>query len=358
MQFGPPKILACPDCGTPIRVWSLLSGNTCGAVLWSDGKLQAPGLPNAPQITRCSRCSVFFWVSKAQEFTGKESRWTFWKKPEAVRVLAAAEYLEALESGVASMREEEFYLRIHAWHGWNDSFRCMPDSSSAVCVNSRHTANLQALSALLSLDDPNHLLMKAEIARELGNMAEAVRLLSHPLPPPFADQAEQMRSWVEAGETWVKRFRDTMPSQAERELQSLLQSAERKEREKARMEEAKIVKARAVERGIATPRNSNEVIYAMDAHTFRELASDFPALSRIYFHPDKKKRHNGRPRLTILKAPNMNPFNVIVFIILVAAVVIFALARCNAGHSNEGRLQHDAHPVAAPVKQTGRGEFR
>ncbi len=341
----------------PIRVWSLLSGNTCGAVLWSDGRMQAPGLPNAPQITRCSRCSVFFWVSKAQEFTGKEPRWIFWKKPEVVRALASAEYLEALESGAASTREEEFYLRIHAWHGWNDSFRRTPDSSPAVCLDPRRTANLQALSAILSLDDPNHLLMKAEIARELGDMAEAARLLSQPLPPPFADQAEQMQSWIDAGDTRVKRFRDTVPSEAERELQSMLQSAEREKREQARQEEAKIVKARVVERGIATPRNANEVIYAMDAHTFRELASDFPALSRIYFHPDKKKRHNGRPRLTILKDPNMNPFNVIVFIILVA-VVILALARCKAGHSNEGRLQQDAHPVAAPVKQIERGEFR
>ena len=71
------------------------------------------------------------------------------------------------------------------------------------------SANLLALSALLSKeDDPQELLMKAEIARELGNMDEARQLLSPPLPAEFATLVEQMSVWISAGETRVQRFQD------------------------------------------------------------------------------------------------------------------------------------------------------
>jgi hypothetical protein len=46
-----------------------------------------------------------------------------------------------------------------------------------------------------------------------------------------------------------------------------------------------VVRARAIERGLAKPGTVDRVIYGMDLHQFRELASDFPGLSRIYFQP-------------------------------------------------------------------------
>jgi len=129
----------------------------------------------------------------------------FWKTPKPARDLSATEYLEALDSGVASSPEEERYLRMRAWHGWNDRFRHAPATADWF-LDAPDAANLHALSSLLNESDPHQLLMKAEIARELGNFAGAETLLSKPTPPEFAEIVEQMRAWVTAGETRVWPF--------------------------------------------------------------------------------------------------------------------------------------------------------
>lgn len=41
---GSPQILTCPYCGKKKEIMSLVSGNTCGAVYWSDNKRIAPML--------------------------------------------------------------------------------------------------------------------------------------------------------------------------------------------------------------------------------------------------------------------------------------------------------------------------
>ncbi|MCP3100609.1 ribosomal protein L7/L12 [Myxococcus sp. K15C18031901] len=67
MVPGPDVVIACPRCGALHRRWSLASGNTFGAVLWSDGWFEAPMCPLPPWIARCVGCRVFFWVKRAVE---------------------------------------------------------------------------------------------------------------------------------------------------------------------------------------------------------------------------------------------------------------------------------------------------
>ena len=219
MYFGPPKTLECPFCATPVKVSTLRSWNNFGAVLWSDSKQIGRGVPDLPAITRCSKCSGFFWLHKAANFTGRISRWAFWKHPKDARHLETFEYLDAIAAGAVSSTEEEIHLRTRAWFAWNDPFRRQPDLS--VSMPPQMSTNLVALSALLSKeDDPQQLLMKAEIARELGNMHEARRFLSHPLSPEFATLVEQMNAWISAGETRVQRFQDDSKSGAVMEAET------------------------------------------------------------------------------------------------------------------------------------------
>ena len=45
----------------------MASGNTFGARQWTDGKMEAPMLPDLPRVTRCHACGGFFWVERARQ---------------------------------------------------------------------------------------------------------------------------------------------------------------------------------------------------------------------------------------------------------------------------------------------------
>ncbi|MFP2959407.1 ribosomal protein L7/L12 [Myxococcus sp. 1LA] len=64
---GPDVVIGCPHCGALHRRWTLASGNTFGAVLWSDGWFDAFIRPLPPWIARCVGCQAFFWVARAAE---------------------------------------------------------------------------------------------------------------------------------------------------------------------------------------------------------------------------------------------------------------------------------------------------
>lgn len=64
---GPDAVLGCPRCGALHRCGTLASGNTFGAVLWSDGWFEAPMRPLPPLVARCMGCHAFFWVARAVE---------------------------------------------------------------------------------------------------------------------------------------------------------------------------------------------------------------------------------------------------------------------------------------------------
>ena len=64
---GPEYIYKCPNCGNLLSRGSLMSGNTFGAKLFSDGKRITPMLPEFPNLTKCKKCNRFIWVNKLQE---------------------------------------------------------------------------------------------------------------------------------------------------------------------------------------------------------------------------------------------------------------------------------------------------
>ena len=64
---GPTYLYECPNCQTVITRDSISSGNTFGAVLYSDGKTDAPMLPRFPDLTKCRQCQTIFWLSKTKE---------------------------------------------------------------------------------------------------------------------------------------------------------------------------------------------------------------------------------------------------------------------------------------------------
>ena len=51
-----PIQIECPHCQQQALKESLVSGNTLGSVSWTDGKREAPMLPEFPILTFCDRC--------------------------------------------------------------------------------------------------------------------------------------------------------------------------------------------------------------------------------------------------------------------------------------------------------------
>ena len=103
-------IIACPLCHAPARVFQIMSGNTMGAITWTDGWMDAPLLPRVPRITRCQTCRKIYWLAMAPElgFSGGTSAEDAppvedrWADAPHVEPLDEAACFEALRDGLGA----------------------------------------------------------------------------------------------------------------------------------------------------------------------------------------------------------------------------------------------------------------
>ena len=202
MKLGPNQIVACPHCGVQAFYRPLLSGNTFGAVTWTDGQQHAPMLKMPPHVVKCHACPACFWLAAATEVDADGHSST----PE-LREPTAAEYLAALAAGFAKTAEQERLVRILAWWRWNDHARDWPfvnentPSPPATLVRQ----NLVRLADLLDEDNDNDRLMRAEVLRELGDFAAAKQALRE-VSADLGWVADQIRRYCAATDTRVHKL--------------------------------------------------------------------------------------------------------------------------------------------------------
>jgi hypothetical protein len=236
MQAGPDQIIECPNCRSVMRRWTLLSVNNFCAQGWTDGKIIAPMSPDLPRITKCRDCSHLFWledgkilgevepyrIKKLLENAGtlrpeeaEEFKALLKKIPEAwddapyITELSENEYLDALALGLAKGREQESFLRIHAWWAGNDTQRNIgPEENKnppvAAQRSERASENLSKLLGFLDAEKPDERLMKEEVARELGLFEETLAILKAGVPEEQLGAAERIRSLAEAKDENVR----------------------------------------------------------------------------------------------------------------------------------------------------------
>lgn len=214
MTPGPSIIIQCPHCSELLSRSSLGSGNTFGAIHWSDGKIDAPMLPDFPEIVRCPKCDAFIWVKDVKEigaydwFNKDEDDKTpeEWKKAKSVIWPETSDFEKAIEQKQGTSKEREKYLRMQLWWHLNDPVR--NGERSTILLPERENLfieNLQQLSLLLEESDSSGQIMRAEIARERGEFEKCiVRLMV--IPEKYASVCEQIRTFAEDGNRVVQKI--------------------------------------------------------------------------------------------------------------------------------------------------------
>ena len=191
MLPGPDTIYQCPQCDSLISVGSLMSGNTFGAHLYSDGRLVAPMMPEFPKITRCSKCKTIFWISKSKKIGQRgfgiaeilEDQ--KYQNAQTARSLSLNDYSTALKKEVYTSDEEEIYIRKRLWWCFNDNVRNGKWLFISEGNSQRWSENTNRLMELLGATDDNEKIMLAELNRNLGHFEKCMDLLNSIEDPKF-----------------------------------------------------------------------------------------------------------------------------------------------------------------------------
>jgi hypothetical protein len=208
---GPDRIVACPLCQAHARHGTILSGNTFGARVWTDGKMIAPMLPRPPAVVRCHHCAACYWLEDARQISLEHPGM---ERPEVppegsavpeVREPTEEEYYRAIDEGLGGKAPRERLLRILCWWRSNDVFRDAPgvETPSIATTPERRRANLEALAELLDEAHEDDRIMKAELLRELGEFESAIRLLQA-MSEPYVRAADRIRSLCETRDAVVR----------------------------------------------------------------------------------------------------------------------------------------------------------
>jgi hypothetical protein len=125
-MFGPNFVYKCPKCGKFTTNRSLLSGNTTGATLYSDGRMIAPMLMEFPFITKCERCKEFYWLVDKNLLGVYGYEYKYYSKiytASCAVFLSLHEYIEAINMKIYTNKDEENYLRLRLWWAFNHRTR-------------------------------------------------------------------------------------------------------------------------------------------------------------------------------------------------------------------------------------------
>jgi hypothetical protein len=179
-------VRACPHCKALVVQEETLSGNTIGAVYYTDGKREARMLPDHPLLAKCPACKGLFWVDEAIEvaagFEAAEGKQNVLNPSEG-------ELLVFL-SGTTLAKDKEMYLRQRAWWAANDTRRHARGAKAN--FSEAQVKNLEAFSEMLDETREIERIFKAEIARELGEFDKCLQLLSH----PFEKELQYLASFI------------------------------------------------------------------------------------------------------------------------------------------------------------------
>lgn len=213
MTPGPTLIKKCSSCGGLFKQSTIGSGNTIRAKFWTDGKMEAPMLPNTPAAVACPHCKSFVWVFELDE-VDKEDVWKSFEEestkkaveeyfalPE-YRELQVDQYWAALTAGGLDNQKEQ-YLRFKLLHLFNDERR----HGKAHTYSPRELENMSSFIELLEgKGDDQSTLIKAELLRSLGHFKEATTVLERDFDYEYGKPAELIYTLAIEEDRFVKEI--------------------------------------------------------------------------------------------------------------------------------------------------------
>lgn len=175
MWFDDGIIKKCSECSCFILETHLISGNTMGAIYWTDGKMEAPMLPEEPELIKCHQCNALVWLAELQEIEASDynNKDIVNSVEQYVITPTFDDYFSFLEMGCLESKKE-LYIRIRAWWAGND---CRRRGETDKPLSESEIKNLTMLAEILSEEEDDYRIMKAEIFRELGLFKEASYLI-------------------------------------------------------------------------------------------------------------------------------------------------------------------------------------
>ena len=224
MLPGPDEVIACPYCSELVVRGTLKSGNTFGAVVWTDGRRVAPMLPDQPFITRCLGCEKIFWLEDAEVIDSLEP-FTSTGSTSLPRVGIEGGRLlyDAIKESICRSSEEELTLYLEAWWASNDRFR-VDEAGDIKGDPVRRPQELEVMTWLLdnlNVERSEDVLMRAELARELGRWEQANSELDQcEIHESLMSVARQIRRLIAAQNSFVR------PIEFDDELSQTLEDAQ------------------------------------------------------------------------------------------------------------------------------------
>jgi hypothetical protein len=209
MTLGPTIIRKCKECGELFSQNTIGSGNTFGATQWTDGKLDAPMLPDQPSLVKCPHCGNLVWIDE-QEEVGEIGGWRSrdhetqsFERVKSYHTPSFDDYIAFLND-CSYDKSQEQYVRLRAWWRGNDFRRI---TNLVLPLSDTEVANMEAFALLLDEQDETGRLMKAEVYRELGKFENADRLLEQPFSDAMTPTVDLIRELVRQREQNVTELR-------------------------------------------------------------------------------------------------------------------------------------------------------
>ena len=206
MLPGPTNILRCSQCSGLIEQETIISGNTIGASYWTDGKVEAPMLPDQPDLVKCPHCYAVIWIDdleQVDECIGSPQAYPEFKQARPFKNLTFKDYILYLKNGSYPRRHER-YIRLMAWWKGNDKRRKAKTDLKKMTKD--ENVNLNCLMALFDEEDASDLLLKAEAYRELGNFKAAKELLLKCDPTYFPEACDGIWQLSVEGDKFVREI--------------------------------------------------------------------------------------------------------------------------------------------------------
>lgn len=205
MLPGPTYILKIPRSGTLVKIATISSGNNLGARYWTDGKQEAPMLPDKPWLRRHPETGEVFWTDECEEIA-VEIPWGDVKNyPDVIFAEEPTldDYRRALDSGFVSTPKQKQYVLMRYWWAVNDQVRRGNVSNSPPPDFSER---LLQYGAMLDTSDPNQRLMAAEVARQLRDFSTATHLLDFQFPEGYSHVVTLLKKLTNEGDSTLREI--------------------------------------------------------------------------------------------------------------------------------------------------------